>query len=275
MAPYLIYQLLYLPLQVFSNLRHMGSDDTILLMIAKQLCGILLGDGYSTPVSYYSCLPCWFIVSIFQLRLLFSYMKINKVSSLLLIIAAILFLYIRKMYGFDLFACIDSTIMAIPYYLLGFWLRNSKPSNNIVRFLIGGDSKTFKCLTFGVLICLVYKYNGAAQMNGPSVGNDVVINYIGGIAGSLLVFNISMLFSKLPDYIKLISRNTLFIIFFHWCCLMFVRELMFVTSFLIVHFVEAVIFAILILIASYFAILRLGKYCPVMLGKYQPVKFEK
>lgn len=136
--PYLIYQLLYLPIQGFINWRHQDADETILGVIAKQICGILLGDGYSTPVSYYSCLPCWFIVSIIQLRLLFSYVKINKVSSMVLTIAAILFLYIRRLYGFDLYTCLDSTIMAIPYFLLGYLLRESIVKYSVAKILMGG-----------------------------------------------------------------------------------------------------------------------------------------
>lgn len=127
---------------------------------------------------------------------------------------------------------------------------------------------------FGVVVYLVYKYNGAVQMNGPSVGKDVILNYIGGCAGTLLVFNISMYFNKLPQCIKIISRNTLFIIFFHWCCLLFVWKPMFVTNYEIVYLVEAFIFAILILIASYFVIRWCDNHCQIVLGKYPP-KNEK
>lgn len=138
LVPYLIYQLLFPPFQVAGIWRLKVTDESISCLIAKHLCGILLGDGYNTPISYHNCLPCWFIVCIIQLRLLFSYVKINKVSIIVLTIAAILFLYIRKMCGFDLYACIDSTIMAVPYFMLGHWLRNSTPSNNIVRYIMGG-----------------------------------------------------------------------------------------------------------------------------------------
>ena len=120
--PYIFFQLLYIPIQGFCIWRQQETDEAILGIIFKLICGILLGDGYDTPVSFYVCLPCWFIVSIIQLRLLFSYVKINKVSSSILTFAAISFLYIRKGCDFDLYACIDSTLMAIPYFLLGYWL---------------------------------------------------------------------------------------------------------------------------------------------------------
>ena len=43
------------------------------------LMGILMGDGYDTPYSTSVCLPCWFLVSIIQLRLLFMFIP-TKVS---------------------------------------------------------------------------------------------------------------------------------------------------------------------------------------------------
>ena len=131
--PYLIYQIIYFPIRFWS----LKSDESILFIISKQICGILLGDGYNTPISYYCCLPCWFIISIIQLRFLFNFIKINLLSSTILVIFSLAFLYIKKNTGLDLYACIDSTIMAIPYFLLGYWLRKSS-ENRIVNYLMGG-----------------------------------------------------------------------------------------------------------------------------------------
>lgn len=60
-------------------------------------------------------------------------------------------------------------------------------------------------------------------MNGPSYGRNVIVNYIAGISGSVLVFSQSrLLANRYGDNkgIKLISRNTLFIIFAHWVVLL-------------------------------------------------------
>ena len=120
-VPYLLYQLLYMPLW---NWKTIASNETMISFISKHIIGILLGDGYKTPISFYSCLPCWFIISVIQLRLFFSYVRINKLNSFLLIFTSVIFLYVRKYYGFDLYACLDSTIMAIPYFLLGYWMKD-------------------------------------------------------------------------------------------------------------------------------------------------------
>ena len=131
--PYLIYQIIYFPVRFWA----LKSDESILILIAKQICGLLLGDGYDTPISYYCCLPCWFVISIIQLRLLFNFIKINILSSAILVIICLAFLYVKKNMVLDLYACIDCTIMAIPYYLLGYWLRESS-ENRIVNYLMGG-----------------------------------------------------------------------------------------------------------------------------------------
>lgn len=179
--------------------------------------GIIMGDGYNTPYSIAVCLPCWFLVSIIQLRLLFIFVPINKFSSVILIIASICFLTIQKLYDFDLYFCLDSTIMAIPYFIVGHYLgKQLKTTTNKNWLLL---TITLFC---GVVVALILGFNGAAQMNGPSFGKNIIANYVAGISGSLMVFTMSMFIAnyfKARNSIRTISRNTLFIIFFHWLLL--------------------------------------------------------
>ena len=75
--PYLIYQLIFLLILVV--LKHKTID---VLIVVKMLMGIWMGDGYDTPYSNSVCLPCWFLVSIIQLRLLFMFIPINSNTAL-------------------------------------------------------------------------------------------------------------------------------------------------------------------------------------------------
>lgn len=133
--PYLLYQLLYMPLW---NWKALYAEEGATLFFGKHILGILMGDGYETPYSLYSCLPCWFIVSIIQLRLIFYFIKINRTSTLILMAGSVLFLYLRKSLGFDLYCCLDSTIMAIPYYLAGYWLKVTDGFGKLKPLLLGG-----------------------------------------------------------------------------------------------------------------------------------------
>lgn len=117
-VPYLIYQILFFPAALLIH----RSEGFSVLYIVKKLIGGLLGDGYNTSISYYDCLPCWFIVSIIQIRILFYFVPINRITSTALIVlcpAGLLLLHYNKL---DLYFCLDSTCMAIPYFLAGYYI---------------------------------------------------------------------------------------------------------------------------------------------------------
>lgn len=128
--PYFLYQFIYLPILFVSKYGY--SDISVLW---KLLCGLFLGDGYETAYSIPVCLPCWFIVSIIQLRLLFLLVPINKCTSILGCFS-IAFLLLRKIYNFDLLFCLDSTVMAIPYFLLGHYLNTYRDFGKREVFIV-------------------------------------------------------------------------------------------------------------------------------------------
>ena len=214
-VPYLIYQLVFLPWAVYIHREDILSN----LQWWKLMVGLVGGDGYNTSISYYLCLPCWFLICIIQLRLLFLFVKINKLSSIILVIFSFLFLFLRKLYHWDFYFCIDCTIMAIPYFLLGFYMRMYSIMKHMRKWVF----KPVIIFASAVSVWIILKINGPAQMNGPSYGNILLVNYLAGIAGSVMVFLISAWLSELFDkreWIKVVSRNTLFIIFSHWLLLM-------------------------------------------------------
>lgn len=182
----------------------------------KLLCGILMGDGYETPFSHFVCLPCWFLICIIHLRLLFGVVPINKYTSLLLITSCICFLIILKHYSFDLYFCLDNTMMAIPYFLCGYYWgkRQSTGYNNTFLLVMG--------IVSAIAIWIILNINGPAQMIGPSYGENIFVNYMAGAFGTLGIWASSnMMAARFNEkkFIRIISRNTLFIIFFHWVLL--------------------------------------------------------
>lgn len=210
--PYLLYQLVYFPVVLLKN---GGIYNTSILF--KILMGIILGDGYETSISLPVNLPCWFIICIIQLRLLFIFIPINKISSFILSIFSILTLVLLKFFDIDLYFCLDSTLMAIPYFIFGHYIAKKEIIENLrhnIRFIV--------CLLLFVAVYVILKYNGSAQMNGPSFGDNIILNYFAGISGTIGVFiisNITSNFFNKRKIIYIISRNTLFIIFFHWIVL--------------------------------------------------------
>lgn len=266
-VPYLFYQFIYLPILFISKYGY--SDISVL---GKLLCGIFLGDGYETAYSIPVCLPCWFIVSIIQLRLLFLLVPINKCTSIILGCFSIAFLLLRKNYNFDLLLCLDSTVMAIPYFLLGHYL-------NMYQNLGKRGNLYSMAFVFALIVGLVLYLNGAAQMIGPSFGKSVFLNFAAGISGTFCIFALSMRLANRFNSRRIIlkiSRNTLFIIFLHWfflapCSLIAKKMFPFLLSNSVLALFTSIVLTIGILGSSKYFIDKLLNLCPILLGKYKKI----
>lgn len=215
-VPYILYQLFYLPVQLI----HFKDEVLDVSLWMKLFAGLLAGDGYDTPFSYHICLPCWFIICIIQLHLFFLYVPIKKTTTIVICILSVIFLMIRKYYALEFYFCIDSTVMALPYFLIGHYLGKK----GFVESIVGWQKNLAFAVISGVSVYFILKLNGPAQMNVLSYGDNVILNYLAGILGSLMIFMIAKIWAETwheRKWIKTISRNTLFIIFFHWFVLTF------------------------------------------------------
>lgn len=264
-VPYLCYQFLFLPAAFAMNVRTEGFS---LALLGKQIMGIVLGDGYNTSISYYDCLPCWFIVSMIQLRLLFHFVPINRRNCILLLILCPVILVLLKVYNIDLIFCLDSTLMAIPYFLVGYTLARRQFLSRI-KTAWGGDFCSLLCL---IVLMIIYRINGPAQMNGPSFGSNILLNYLGGLLGSMMVIFFVLKIKRIGNNLKLMARNTLFLIFYHWVVLFVLGYVgLFNLWKLIDNYIWAAlmmaIYAILVLYFSIPVISFLYKHCPGILGK--------
>ena len=123
------------------------------------------------------------------------------------------------------------------------------------------------------LVYVALYLNGSAQMNGPGIGRNVLLYLMGGIAGSLSILFVCQFFSR-SNLIRLISRNTLFIIFFHWLLLVFyslLRKEIDIWSFMENDYLAVaftVIFSFLLFVPIVFAIKLLLPHFPLLFGQY-------
>ena len=263
--PYMVYQVLFMPIALL--LRVYNGERLSAVLFVKQVLGGLLGDGYDTLISYPDCLPCWFIICIIQIRTLFHIVPINRFTSTTLIILSTTLLLLLHYNRRDLYFCLDTTCMAIPYFLVGYYIAKSDILSRINLYR--------KCLC--TLLCLialliVYKTNGPAQMNGPSFGNNILLNYLGGISGSMMVIFLVLKFKRISNSHKLIARNTLFLIFYHWVVLFVLGFVGFFNLWKLIDnpvWVTLImaIYAILVLYSSIPVISLLNKKYPIVLGK--------
>jgi len=218
--PYLIYQFIFYPFSVTNNIV-VGHVDSIQALI-KSLAGIVIGDFYITNFSLPVCGPCWFFLPIIFIRILFSRIDLSLRKLVLMVIASMCLLKVLLSTTTDLIFCLDNTIMALPYFILGYGLRRSDLFNKLISC---NDKKINILLGIFILIASLILYallkiNGLVEMNLeiiPEYANrSVILTYIAGIIGSLAVILFSKFFIAKNDFVDTVSKNTLFIIFFHF-----------------------------------------------------------
>ena len=176
--------------------------------------------------------------------------------------------------------------MAIPYFCLGYLIKQESNSGSIIVSKITSIfNKTFSKIaiiifTVLLLIC-IYKTNGLIQMNMQITeklqNKSLLLAYLGGISGTLLVVMISKFFKLSNDFVDTISKNTLFIIFSHflllfifaWCKFTFIVN--YCTNSMLAT-VYALLISFTILIINYYVIKILQKHCQIVLGKYLPTQ---
>lgn len=263
-VPYTIYQLFYLPIPLSVSIRDNGVCAKVFV---KHLLGFILGDGYSTPIAWHSCPPCWFIVCIIQLRVLFKCIDITSARILLLIFLCPIILSLLKVSNIDLYGCVDCTIMATPFFLIGFWMGKENAVNKI-PIIWGGILSVLSAI--GLLF--IYKINGPSQMNGPSYSNSIVLTYLAGYLGSYIVIYISILLEMKYKPNKILARNTLFLIFYHWIVLFILYRVGFFNLWMAINsyywYASIMVFyALLVLLSSIPLIKFLNESYPLILGK--------
>lgn len=265
--PYLIYSFCFLPLGLYVDVFKNGHG--FVESMGRLFLGLIMGDGYETPYPFYLCLPCWFIICILQIRLMFSVIAMNIWTCLSLCIVSVVLLSLLKCFNLDLYFNLDSTLLAIPFFIGGYSLKKwfgeiDRINRAIIFFLFVLSLST---------VYIMLDINGPSQMNGPGIGDNVCFYLIGGFAGSFAIILISQ-FGKSLNVVKIISRNTLFIIFYHWLLLVLYSAIK--TKFDLWTLIEndyvalfgSFVFSVLLFIPITLTILYLGPQYPILFGKY-------
>lgn len=270
LIPYFIYQFIYLPFKLIYYVIYMHIP--FLETLIKCMIGILLGDNLGTEGSNIAltvCPPLWFIVVIIQIRYLFTQINITFKKLAIISMISIFLYYILKYRHIDLYFCIDNTLYAIPYFTIGYIARNYIHFShyfNKKKELIG----LVAILSLGFLILLCNRHNYQKSIE--------LYRYACGLTGSCFVFAFSNLFQYVNYFIKQISQNTLFILFFHFLCLFFVKWLRIpiVLNYYDSIFIKFIIWIVFSFMLYYFCYLITNiiknKNWRILLGKYRPEK---
>lgn len=207
----------------------------------------------------------WFVLTLMLLKIIFQYCFSGKLFySLSVVMMVLAYVYNHSsLSGLPFFlnepnAVID-VCTAYPFFALGVLLRNYKEVINAL------NSKPMLIAAFVfalLLVALCCTYNGYVGMYRCYYGGNFFLFLLGGIAGTVLLWALSMLVGCAPKVITIISRGTIIILGFHKI-LIDLSRVFFTPS------VFDIVFAILILILFIPLIIAIENYFPLMAGKYR------
>ena len=164
---------------------------------------------------------------------------------------------------------IINVFISIPYFIMGIYLRNINYMDNIKNYTTKKLNFLF-VLIFFIQYFLSY-YNGVANMVINDYGKSILLFYVLGMSGSIMIFIISIIIERSSisqlygSIIKTISSGTILILGFH---MIFVRIFMCLFK---LTFIEKDIFcypaSIIILLLFIPIIIFTHKHIPVLIGR--------
>lgn len=204
--------------------------------------------------------PCWYFYSLIVMRLIMQVLPEKKWIYLVLFIAISTGAILWRQTGIEFSNANTNVLVCMPFFLLGVFL---KPLKNICNGL-NNLCLELALLAFSIaIIVLCGHYNGYVWMYLCEYGNYFVLYILGGMAGTVMLYIVSLWLSRLPyrNMMMTISKGSILIIGLH---IVVVRRL---TDLPDRFWLEDLTFAVLILFC-FVPIIRLAElFCPILLGK--------
>ena len=202
--------------------------------------------------------PTWFLVCLFQVRLL-SYFIVRQTSVWRLLVVSFCIL-IAYLFPFHLYWRIDTVFMVIPFYIAGYELKSKLSffSSKISFFIL---------LLIVLLLTMIMGYSNVYLR---LFGNYPLLYYPYAFAGIFMLISLSFMFDKYNfKFITILSIGTIVIMALHGIMFLYVK-----TFFRIVHFdfiflttIGKFILSGIVLLLLYYPIIWLHKYFPMAIGR--------
>lgn len=218
MIPYLCFEFINLSICWISPYMHpeLYYGMSGLNVFKAAVLGIFLGQDYVSSISFLPSGPLWFLVALFNMRVIFAVLcKLFRNKYLLTIVATVL--------GIGLFFCLSKNVlpfsssgtnvfsircaaMGLPFYAFGYCMQGIDFTQIKYRPLI--------VVTLMVLYFISALYNGDCGIDELNYGKSIILYYLNAIIGSIAVI---LFFSMmiLPMYVHNVGRNTLLVLGLH------------------------------------------------------------
>ena len=243
---------------------------SVLMQLEAYLRGLASGENYVIPwprffkwfmLGHRWCMgPCWYFYSLIVMRLIMQVLPEKKWVYLILFIVISAGAILWQQTGIKISNANINVLVCMPFFLLGVFLKSLK------NILNGLDNLylEFALLFFSIgAVVLCGHYNGYVWMYLCEYGNYFVLYILGGMAGSVMLYIVSLWLSRLPyrNMMMTISKGSILIIGLH---IVVVRRL---TDLPDRIWFEDLAFAVLLLLC-FIPIIRFAElFCPLLLGK--------
>lgn len=210
--------------------------------------------------------PCWYFYSLIVMRLIMQLLPEKKWAyAILFVLLSGGAIYLHSI-GFEASNANINVLLCMPFFLIGVFLKPWKSvCSNLQSFLL-------ETLLLGVSVALVVfcgNYNGYVWMYLNGYGNNFVLYIIGGMAGTAMLYVLSLWLSRFPyrTMIQTLSKGSIMIIGLH---IILVRRF---TELPDRIWVEDFALALLILLAFIPVIRMTELFFPILLGRHNRVTF--
>lgn len=281
--PYFSFHLLLIAFHLFSrSILDPTSLSSFFDTLCKALFGMVLGIKEDTSYAINLNTPLWFLPALFFCRIItqpiITTTKNKNYKLLFTIVICITLIYLIKDFGIkNSYFYIDNAIMAIPFYLFGFFLKNFDFSKT--------DKKSTELIISIALFFSSIILNNIAQspseridMHGCSYGHNIILFYIVGIINPFFGFFLAKYLSHWN--FRLLSywgQNTIIILGIHFAMIKYLKMVEAYILSNIFHLQSFNIFAmyigntsisIIIMFLCIPFIYVIQRYFPFMLGKF-------
>lgn len=243
----------YLHPELYYNLQ--GWD-----ILKAAITGIFLFRNLVTPFSFLPGSALWFLVALFNIRLLaILFSRLFKNIIVLIVLSSGICILLFYQTDITLFS-IESTFLAYPFFMIGFAVKNVDLKKKDYRSI-------WIIVLFLINICFTY-INGRINIDGGDYGNYMMIFLLNGCIGTLMILFISQT-PSIPTIVKKIGLLTLPILGLH-----FFPIYLFKTLFTLIFgaaFIQSLFFSIPISVGTLFICYYLGslikQHFPIVLGQ--------
>lgn len=267
MIPYFFFSLCSFSICWISPYLHpeIYHNGTIPQTFVKAFIGMFLMEDLVRPYAFMPTGALWFLVALFNIKILFSLLILCWAKCRILIIGLVSLIVLIVLIKFPFFS-IDSACLSLPFYIIGYFFKRYKFLDRVTSRM-GMLSLSAVCFAY---VAIIGVRNGYISIDGCTVGNNIILFYINGTIGSLACIYFFRFADFENKYLQKIGSSTLTILGSHG----YVNKAATIVGVLLLGVSPSEIPLWYIIGASFIALFfgvwvekLLSRYCPKMIGK--------